>query len=65
MINTHDQTVIIAYLAEKLGVDENWFVTKQDFLFDATPQQVVADGYGDHLIEWLEGRLGLRPAQAF
>jgi hypothetical protein len=51
--------VIVAYLSEKLGVDETWLTTKQEFLFDSTPQEVVFRGDGDMLIEWLESRLGL------
>lgn len=65
MIKIHDQIVIVAYLAAKLDVDENWFETKQDFLWDCTPYEVIMRGDGDVLIKWLEERLGLSSGEAF
>jgi hypothetical protein len=60
-----EEIVIIAYLGEKLGVEEKWFVTPSEVFFGDAPIQVVHNGDGEILIEWLEERLGLRPGQAF
>ncbi len=60
-----EQTIIINYLASKLGLDESWYTTQCDFLFDRTPEETLLSGHGDELIEWLEVRVGLKPGQAF
>ena len=68
MIDLHDleqQAILIEYLAEKLHVDDDWYTTKQDFLFDCTPEEIFLRGDGELLIQWLEERLGLRQGQAF
>lgn len=57
--------IIVTYLAHKLGCDDKWFTTKQDFLFYQTPEEVINKRDGQHLIEWLESRLGLRPGVGF
>lgn len=59
------QRTIVAYLGYKLGVDESWYTTKQDFLFDKTPEQIVDEGDAKLLIDWMEERLGLKPGQGF
>ena len=59
------QMIIIVYLARKLGCDDKWYESKQDFLFGKSPQQVVMEGDGQLIIEWLETRLGLKPGAAF
>lgn len=59
------QRTIVAYLGYKLGVEDSWFTTEQDFLFGKTPEQIVEEGEGPILIKWMEERLGLRPGQAF
>lgn len=60
-----EQAIIIQYLAEKLHVDDAWYITKQDFLFDCTPEEIFLRGDGPILIQWLEERLGLRQGEAF
>lgn len=60
-----EQTTIIVYLARKLGCDDNWYETKQEFLFGKTPRDIVMEGEGQLIIDWLESRLGLKPGAAF
>lgn len=59
------QKIIVAYLGLKLGVESSWYTTKQDFLFDQSPQEVIDKGEGKHLVRWMEERLGLRPGAGF
>jgi hypothetical protein len=59
------QMVVVSYLGYKLGVTESWFNESQDFLFGKTPTEIVLEGEGKILIEWLEERLGLRPGVGF
>lgn len=65
MITQEHQIVIIAYLAEKLGCEENWFTLPTESFFGASPYEVVLRGDGDSIIEFLEIRLGLRPGAGF
>lgn len=65
VISTEHQTVIIAYLAEKLGCEETWYITPSFDFFGKTPLDVVLEGDGDTVIEYLETRLGLIPGAAF
>ena len=65
MISQEHQIVIIAYLAEKLECEENWFTLPNESFFGATPYEVVLSGEGDAVIEFLEIRLGLRPGAGF
>ena len=59
MITADNQIVIIGFLAERLDLSEEWFITKQDLLFGKSPSEVVSEGDGDLIIEWLADRLGL------
>jgi hypothetical protein len=59
------QVVIVTYLCEKLSLPKDWYTTKQDFLFDCTPEEVMERDEGNLLIEWLEVRLGIRPGAGF
>lgn len=65
MISQEHQIVIIAYLAEKLECEENWFTTPDELFFGKSPYEVVLAGDGDTMIEFLEIRLGLRPGAGF
>lgn len=59
------QITIVAYLGYKLGVSDTWHLEPQEFLFGKTPMQIIGEGDGKILIEWMEERLGLRKGQAF
>lgn len=65
MISREHQIVIIAYLAEKLDCEENWFTLPSQSFFGASPYEVVLRGDGDTIIEFLEIRLGLTPGAGF
>ena len=49
-------------LARKLGMSEDeaaiWYVTPWEFTFGSSPAEVVVEGYGEELIDWLELRVG-------
>ena len=60
MITKKEQIIIVAYLAEKLDLGEDWFENKNKLLFGKSPYECIMSGKGDTLIEWLEERLGLR-----
>ena len=65
MISQEHQIVIIAYLAAKLNLKEQWFVMPNEHLFGLSPQETVRQGSGDRVISFLETRLGLLPGVAF
>lgn len=65
MITKKDYIVIIAYLAAKLEAGEEWFAEPNAAFFGKSPYELVVDGKGDFVIEYLEIRLGLRPGAAF
>ncbi len=56
-------------LGRKLGMDENevavWYVTPWEFTFGSSPAEVVAEGYGEELIDWLELRVGDKAGHLF
>ena len=60
-----EQMVVVVYLAKKLGVEDSWYVSPQEFLFDCSPKEVILRGDGEVLIEWLESRLGLKSGAEF
>ena len=60
-----EQAIIVQYLSRKLGCDADWYESKQDFLFGKAPRDIVIEGEGQVIIDWLEERLGLKPGQAF
>ena len=49
-------------LARKMGMNENdaavWYVSPWEGTFGSSPAEVVAEGYGDELISWLELKVG-------
>lgn len=65
MISIEHATVIIGYLSAKLEVEERWYVTPNEAFFGKAPVEIVLEGHGDLIIEFLEIRLGLREGAAF
>lgn len=65
MITAEQQIVVIAYLASKLNTGEEWFATPNEAFFGKSPQEIVLEGDGDLVIQFLEVRLGLRKGAAF
>lgn len=62
MKSSHDTQADIEvskYLARKLGLTIEWFDKPLDLLFGATPKEVIMAGEGEHVIAWLESRLGI------
>lgn len=51
------------YLGSKLGLSEHWMSNEQDFLCNKVPNELIATGYGNQVLNWLEVRLGLEEGE--
>lgn len=57
--NVSYYTNVCEYLGNKLGLSEHWMSNEQDFLCNKVPNELIATGYGNQVLNWLEVRLDL------
>lgn len=59
------QIIIIEYLAKKMGYNDKWITEESPVFMGRSPLACVLTGEGQHIIDYIEVRLGLTSGAGF